>query len=571
MKNLLEIFDLYGTKFNWYYEYKPKYYTFHGGIFSILSVILSIAVLIIFGMDDFKRIHPITSISNIPPLGDKSIKFGKQKLYLPWRIMDYDDNFINHIGILYPRIYYFTNRYNNQTRLMETYYKLLNYSLCNETSMRNLSLGKDFLLNSNLNQLFCIDMDDLDMGGSWNSKFINYLRLDLNLCKEGINYDENNNNCTKREYLTSLYGDNNNWFFELLYPTVQFLPENKEIPIFVLYNSYYYGLSTYTSKIDRIYFQEHIFKDDQGWIFDNPLENKSYWGVSSIKTDYYYSSKRDIFRYGSTSRLYSFKLYLDYGTVFSTRKYKKIYEIFSEVFPIMKAISIIFAFLSKLVSKLKLNKKLNEFIIEDKNISLNTKLNNNIESPVSNKTLKRSFTHVKFDNDIKSKQENEKNNKKEEFIRKQIISNTCRSSSKICLKEDINKINVNNLKSSFFKREISQKYRNTINVSRIELGTFEEIIKEKTKFPLIYYFFGFIMDKISSKTYNNYLCISKKFNKSFTFYSHLIDITTYISLYQQFEYLKKFILKSIKSNKMQFTSSKSVRENINHQNFNFYI
>ena len=267
-------------------------------------------------------IFNISSISNTPPLGDKLIKFGKQKLYLPWRIMDYGETFIDHRGILHPRIYYFTNKYNNETKLMEPHYKLLNYKLCNETSMKNL--GDDFLLTSKLDKLFCIDMEDLDMGGSWNSKFINYLRLDLNLCKNGIEYDENNINCTSREFLNFRYGKNNNWFFELLYPSVQFQPDNKEKPVFVLYTSYYYGLNVLSSKVDRVYFQEYIFQDNKGWFFDKLSEKVIYWGVSSIKSDYYSTLGRDIFRYGSSSRLYSLKLYIDFGTVFYSRKYKKL-------------------------------------------------------------------------------------------------------------------------------------------------------------------------------------------------------------------------------------------------------
>ena len=37
MTNILRIFDFYGTEFHWYFDYKPKYYTSYGGIFSILS------------------------------------------------------------------------------------------------------------------------------------------------------------------------------------------------------------------------------------------------------------------------------------------------------------------------------------------------------------------------------------------------------------------------------------------------------------------------------------------------------------------------------------------------------
>ena len=540
MKNILKICDIYGTEFHWYFDYKQKYYTYHGGIFSLLSFFAWISILIIFGFEDFKREQSISSITNIPPSGDKIIKFGKQKLYIPWRIMDYGDTFINHIGILHPRIFYFTNKFNNKTQLMETNYKILNYSLCNETSMKDL--GKDYLLHTNLDKLYCIDMDDLDMGGSWNSKFINYIRLDLNLCKGGINYSDNNTNCTKPEYLTSLYGEGNNWFFELLYPTIQFQPNNKKIPLFVLYNSLYYGLNTNSNKVDRVYLQENIFKDEKGWIFARPIRNRTYWGVSSIKSDFYTIGNRDIFKYGSTSRLYSLKLYLDYSSVLYTRKYKKLYEIFSEIFPVMKAISMIFSVISETINKLKVCRKLNEFIIDDKIYRTNTILDKNIKSKI-----------IREDQDQSS-----------------VSKKKLKDSSKLmCLNVNSNNIRMklNNVKENGFHEEpFNKTLHKTVNVGVISLGPFEMFNKDKSKFPFIYYFFGFLLNKISSNSNNNYMCISEKFNKSFTFFTHLIDITSYISLYQQFESLKKLVLNNIKYNKCESSYRKLEGEIIHYRN-----
>ena len=540
MKNLLKICDIYGTEFHWYFDYKQKYYTYHGGIFSLLSFFAWISILIIFGFEDFKREQSISSITNIPPSGDKIIKFGKQKLYIPWRIMDYGDTFINHIGILHPRIFYFTNKFNNKTQLMETNYKILNYSLCNETSMKDL--GKDYLLHTKLDKLYCIDMDDLDMGGSWNSKFINYIRLDLNLCKGGINYNDNNTNCTKPEYLNSLFGEENNWFFELLYPTIQFQPNNKEIPVFVLYNSYYYGLNTNSNKVDRVYLKENLFQDEQGWIFAQPIRNKTYWGVSSIKSDFYSIGGKDIFKYGSTSRLYSIKFYLDYSSVLYTRKYKKLYEIFSEIFPVMKAISMIFSVISETINKLKVCRKLNEFIIDDKIYRTNTILDKNIKSKI-----------IREDQDQSS-------------VSKKKLKD---SSKLICLNVNSNniKMKLNNVKENGFHEEpFNKTLHKTVNVGVISLGPFEMFNKDKSKFPFIYYFFGFLLNKISSNSNNNYMCISEKFNKSFTFFTHLIDITSYISLYQQFESLKKLVLNNIKYNKCESSYRKLEGEIIHYKN-----
>lgn len=49
-------------------------------------------------------------------------------------------------------------------------YKILSYRHCNETSMAN---SQDKIkIDTPLDQLYCIDMDDLIMGGSWLTNYL---------------------------------------------------------------------------------------------------------------------------------------------------------------------------------------------------------------------------------------------------------------------------------------------------------------------------------------------------------------------------------------------------------------
>ena len=536
MTNILRKFDFYGTDFHWYFDYKPKYYTSYGGIFSILSFILYIVIFIIFGLEDFKRTNPISSISNIPPLVNKTIQPRKQKLYIPWRIMDYGKKFIDYTGVLFPRIYSFKNRYNKDTGEMETFYDMLNYSLCNETSMRYL--GKDFLLDLPLDQLYCIDMENIDLGGSWNSDFVNYIRLDLNLCKDGSNYNSSNNNCTRPEYLTSLYGKDNNWFFELLYPSVQFQPHNKTMPIFVIYTSYYYGLSVNSNKVDRVYLQEHIFGDDKGWIL-NKISNVTYWGISSIKTDYYTKGERDIFRYGSTSRLYSLKLYVDFSTIYYTRKYKKLFEILSNLFPLIRAVSSFFFFITEMLKKLEVAKYLNELIIGNE-IEQFKKNENSRRSGKSNKSnnIKLSYNFTPGSNfNVKKKTSK--------------IANI-NASQILCISHNLNNNNEsveNNNNKSSRQRHYSVidyskiKYNNFKNATIMNSDIYDLFEQKKPHFGLFDYFKALFLNKIYGKKKNNYLCISKQFDFAYTLFTRIIDISFYITLFQQLEILKKQVIK----------------------------
>ena len=535
MKKFLKICDLYGTQFHLFYNYKPKYYTCYGGIFSIITVLSWITIFLFFIMNDIKRNQSISNTSTLPPTDYKNIKFGKEKIYLPWRITDYDEKFINHKGIIFPKIYYFSNKFNNETGLMETNYNLINYKLCNETNMKNIQ--NNILLDIPINELYCIDMQDLNMGGTWNSEYINYIRLDLYLCEDGIDYNKTNNKCTSHDYLLDKIGKNNNWYFELLYPVIQFQPSVKKMPILVYYKTYYYGLSLNTNKLDRIYFQEHIIEDQQNWIYDISV-NKSYWGTSSIKGDNYYIGKNDPVRFGSSSRLYSLKIYIDYGTIYYTRKYKKLFELLGEAFPIVNIISTILGFISVIINELKANKKLNEFIIFNNKELLKKNKNNN-----EYKENKKPINVIKLLNNLNIIEKN----KQELYLNRK--SFMLGDSSKLnCIHNDLtnNKIILKG-KTELIPEKKNKKLFKTVNFSKHNSESFEYFKRDKNKFPIIYYFFGLCLNKISSKKNNNYMCISKKFHKVFKFYTHLVDITSYISLYKEFELFKTNILNEINS------------------------
>ena len=554
IKSLLKICDLYGTRFHWYIGYKPKHYTYYGGIFSISSLIIYILLLVILGMDDFQRAHPIISEAAIPPKGYKNIKFGEKKLYIPWRVVDYDEKPLDIKGILYPKIFYFTSKYNSKTGKMDTNYTLINYKLCNETSMKYL--GKEFLIDINLGELYCIDMEDLEMGGSFNAEFINYIRLDIYLCQNGIKYNETNDKCTSMDKFQELHGKDNAWFFEVFYPKVQFQPNEVGIPILILYQSYYYIFGRYSNKLDRLYLQEHVFEDDKGWIFNYP-KNYSYWGTYSIGGENYFRGENDILKYGSNSRLYSLKIYLNLGISFYTRKYKKLYEIFSEIFLVIKAITAIFTYLSEEMNDIYSAKKINELIIDTDNKHKNF-----------NKMLKQKidfFNGAKTPTFINFKNNRNSFNISEIQLEKRIFYKKNKKDSKPNGIDDSANLDLKNILNNTIN---CHSHRNQ-NIKRKSMTSSN--ISEKLKYPMIYYLKINILMKLNLKQkFNKYL--PANFMKSFTIYRHLIDISSYINLYKQFEILKKLILnQDLLSNDKHLEKKENLIVSSKNKGKNFYI
>jgi len=559
MKKFLTLCDFYGEHFHWYIGFKPKYYTYIGGIFSILSFLSFIIIFVVLGYHDFKKKYPISSTSTIPQTGNRNLKFGEEKLYLPWRIIDYDQNSINITGIIYPRIYYFTVQQDNITGKLITKSSLINYKLCNETSMKYL--GKEYIIDIPIEALYCIDMEDLKIGGSLNNNFLNFIRFDLYMCEDAIDYNESNNKCTTYENLQDIYGGGDSLFFELLYPVVQFQPLNLNVPTLILYKTHYYIINKYSNKLDRLYLQEHIFEDDQNLFFNNP-KNISYWGVNAINGESYFHGKKDVLRYASTSKLYTLNIYFDLGIIYYTRKYKKLYEILGGMFPIISLVWTIFEIFSKIFNEIKMAKKLNEHII---NFDSNERRNESKRNKKSLKILKfnnitdKNITNINNmidKNNINNKEKNHNNkisktmnivkNKnfsiKEEHSNKLFpIINTLDDSSKLfCNQSNIN-INPKNQRKTF-------RRSNTVIIYTKEENS--DLFKKKENFPLNYYFFGFLYNKADirinkgSKLY----CLSENFNKYFSFFRHFIDITSYLSMYKDYEQFKKVVCNKLSIN-----------------------
>ena len=360
-KEILECFDLFGTKMGFYAEKKPKFYTAFGGVLSIISILLSVLSFLLYSLDDLKRTSPTATSSSIPSEGYRKIKINEAKIWIPVRITDYYYNFINHEGLIYPDMRYYYVEKNNE--VYELKYKKLNYRLCNETSMQNKP--DIYSINVPLNKLYCIDTDDLEIGGFWDASFLSFLKMDIYFCKNGENYNESNPNCTTYEKIRKKIGYNNSIRFDIYYPTIQFQPLNYSNPIIILYRNYFYHISKYSNKIARLFLQEYVLTDDHGW-FSNNIINNSYWGLSSLNSDDYATPEtKDLINQGSTSRFYSLNIHLEPGIILYKRKYKKILTIFTHGLPIMYIVFIIFENISKLFKSAEENKIMIELLFEN--------------------------------------------------------------------------------------------------------------------------------------------------------------------------------------------------------------
>jgi len=586
---ILKYLDVFGTTFTFYIEKHRKFYTVFGGILSLLSIIISLIVFVFINIDEFLHKIPISTTSTSKE-EHKNIKFGKEKIWIPWRIRDFGGKTINHIDFLFPIIYYYQGL-RNETNYMEVKHRYINYKLCNETLMKNNS--ERFIIDMNLDQLFCIDMDDLDVGGSWDSNFLNLITLDLYNCKNGIDYDEDNSNCTTYDKIEEIAGKNNNLQFEIYYPMVNYQPMNKTNPIFIKYINYFYHLSRFSNKIDRLYLQQYILNDDQGFITAS-IKSYSYWGIFSINGDSYSTgNKRDLMNEGSTSRFYSFNIYLKNEIVYYNRSYKKIFLIIANGLPIVNIIINIFEYFVKSIKISSGNRKLTELLFENlkerrsfvklKNKKSENKINdlniNSIEQKRKSYNDKSSFDYsllqLKNQNNINLIERKEARNLDKFSIDKGQVKSKFQSDNKlITLNKDSNKDN-SKINTIFVPNDTSLNLpsyeSNTKNGNKELKEKNRQLLKtflrtqyiRKSLFPFKYYLCSIFIKNFDPN--KNYCFLSKKFIVVYDFICQLYDISSYLILQKEFQIMKNAILEKDQRNILE----KNQKVNVNTHSFHY--
>jgi len=596
---MLKYFDCFGTTYSFYTERNRKFYTALGGILTLLSIIFAIVIFIFINREDFSYNIPISTISTTEHY--KNITFGEEKIWIPWRIRNYSGKTINHTDLLFPIIYYYKIDKKNNKELFS--YEIINYKLCNETSMINKS--DLYMIDMKLNELYCIDMEDLYIGGNWDSDLLNYVEFDLYICKNGIDYDGYNENCTTFEKIIEMAGKYNCLDFEMYYPVVNYQPMNKTTPIFVKYTKYFYHLSRFSNKIDRIYLQQHILKDNRNLIYKNE-DIYSLWGTYSLDGDNYATGNiKDLMSEGSTSRLYSFNIYLKSEVVYYKRSYKNIFLIIADGLPIMNVIFIFFRLIAKVFKISSANKKLTELLFEnlhkkrsirfgndglkitsknvlDKRLNMTKTSENNILSNKNNDYSSFQLNQQELDKKIIFQQVDQKKESIKSPRHKSRFFKTSNNKLSTCNKKESNKSfnninnnnsiienndNINNINNfndnknnieDFFSiksNDISSnmpinKLSNISNIFKLNIAdngnsnykknwSKSDYIK-KTLFPYKYYLCSVFIKNLDVSKNSKFF--TKKFISVYYFICQLFDISSYLILQKEFEIMKNTIM-----------------------------
>ena len=548
--NFFRYCDFFDIKFHFYYENRDNI-SFFGGFMSISYLVISILITVLLSMDDFRKLNPITTRSEVPDGDFRVINLKESKIYIPWRLISYEEKFINHKGILYPMITLIEGKLDENIGMNLKYHNL-KYTLCNETSMVNIT--DHYKIDTPLDELYCIEQNDIPFGGSWLSDSLYYLEINLFLCEDGIRYNASDVRCTQLQDIVKY--TNTTWLFEFFYPTVQFQPTNHEIPMIVIYKNYYYRLTSHAYKLERLYIQENILADDTS-LFTTSSKNTSSWGISTIYGDtYFWSEEQDPLVKSNSSVLFSLDIYMEQGYIYYTRSFRKIFNIFSDVFPILNILLIVFEKITLWVKSAFAKQAIVEILFENtKTYKTQHKLFLQVDS--NNRNRKRNTIYLnkrpKFEEVLKVSKEKLNIYKFNNINSAQERNNSSKNQSNLIKKpsggskdeshlELFNSLKIKKYNMSKDKNLVTSYYRNQEENSN---GTEEYILKKKGKlFPLFYYFLDVLIKKLDRP--HTFCCLDKKYLIVYNFMGRIFNISSYILLYKNFNIYKTIFCKEMK-------------------------
>ena len=562
--DFIKYIDFFNIRFSFYTNSQPNYQNIFGGIMSFLYLFFCIIIFIAFSFEDLKRLNPITTKNEIPYSERKIINMTKEKIWIPFRIVNYENQFVDHREGLYIVPYLIEGKFDSKIG-MDLKGHLLNYKFCNETSMVNLP--NNYKIDIPLNQLFCIDRDNISFGGNWNDNYLHYLEINLYLCEEGVPYNSSDQRCSKLDKL--LKRAKSSLLFDFYYPIVQFEPTNLDTPIEIIYKNYYYRLTSYSYKVQKLYLLEHILSDDKNIIKSN-YKNNSYWGKSSLYSDDYFlpSNFDRISNNSNTSRIYALNIYMDDGFVYYTRTFKKIFLMISNIFPLFK---IILYVLKKSTQHIKMTftkRKLTGLIFENSKITLKKLFPKKIEElnknpkVINNRLISSNKSEYELmkDKNIYNNESNKlsdlnyskeinlfKNMKKNKENNNNISiynNNTINNKLNIFLNNEIpiKKLNLKQFSLMNLNKKSSSIY-DPIKSKKLTKNKKNENKKEKYLFPYYFYFLEIIFDNLINP--QKFVCVPKAYLTVYNFMCNIYDISTHLILFKQFNILNHIMKEKV--------------------------
>ena len=310
-------FDIYSRRISFFYKNKEKFGSTFGFVLTVLYIVLSIIIFLIYFIRTVKRVEVTASDSTIYPTDIPSIDINNNLFYMAFGLEDP----VKLTRIINETIYYpeviFVEKIKENGEFITKNETIMEIEKCN-----SIKFGEDYQLlleRHQINNSYCIKDLNLKLEGGPSHIKMSYIKINIYPC---VNSTENNNHCQPQEiidrYLTSAY-------FSILAKDIGFNPLNYKVPIIPLLQYLYTPIDKSILKEYIIYFGITEINTDTG-LFLNTIKKETYLKyIKDLHSIFFFENKPN---YGG-KEIFSAQIRLEETIYFHKRTFTKMSQVLS--------------------------------------------------------------------------------------------------------------------------------------------------------------------------------------------------------------------------------------------------
>lgn len=339
--------DFLGCESKLYINSSTAYATKFGGCVTIILALIMSVLFLLFGRDFYYRVNP-TVITELGTYTSYPIfNLDSSNFTLALGIEDYASVVWRNDTEVFIDMHLVSFEYSNE------------YAPYNETIMNLIPCEeRHFFYNSSENAVrfknhMCYDFNGMRAGGFWDSNYVYYFYLSVNICLKG-NLSPRGDPCA--EQISRIF-DENNYYFSIYMQQYTVNPTDYVNPMKWGIKNYYFLIDKNIQKNYRFNFIETIIKSDYGWLFET-LNTISVLSLDFIEFDVSSISHTD-------SRIANTSIYFSKKYVYYSRSYSKIQTLAANVGGVMKLFIFIGILIVKKYNMFYMNKELAQAITQE--------------------------------------------------------------------------------------------------------------------------------------------------------------------------------------------------------------
>jgi hypothetical protein len=317
-KSCFSKLDIFGIGYSFLINGQDKLRTITGATFTLIYCVIILSLFFGFGVDLYLRKNPKVSF-NTEISNYKMYNLSNKNFTYAYRVEDENGEIFLDDTVVYPVVYYGHYEIKNGSWVLRELKEL--------PRKRCLSLDtsteKEAYYNISLKNWFCVDFDNMSLGGNWDGNFVTFLQINIYQC----NNSTRNNTCKTEEQIIHTLkhprSSGNLFFSDLSLNLVPFM-NNYENPFKTNLVNNYYLLSLELAKRKIFTLKNTYINNDVGWFFEDVKRN-SVITTDTVFPDMTLKDKWD------QNLLYSSYLYLGNKIDTYYRSYTKIQEVIASV------------------------------------------------------------------------------------------------------------------------------------------------------------------------------------------------------------------------------------------------